>query len=67
MFFFRGANDELLFLNKIYNSKFFYDSFNLENLFISKNEIFNIPYKLTIKNDKFNKDIFIKFNSKKLD
>ena len=64
--FFRGENDELLFLNKIYNSKFFYDSFNLENLFTSKNEIFNIPYKLTIKNDKFNKNIFMKFNSKKI-
>lgn len=64
--FFQNENDELLFLNKIKNSKFYYDSMNLENTFTSKNEIFNIPYKLIIKNDKFNKEINIDFNSKKI-
>ena len=64
--FFENENDELLFLNKIKNSKFYYDSMNLENTFTSKNEIFNIPYKLIIKNDKFNKEINIDFNSKKI-
>ena len=56
----------MLFLNKINNSEFFYDQFNLENVLISKNEIFNVPYKLVIKNDKFNKELFIRFNSKKI-
>ncbi len=65
--FFRGVDEELLFLNKINYSKFFYDSYNLENVLTTKNEIFNVPYKLTVKNDKFNKNIFTKFNSKKLD
>ncbi len=64
--FFESENDELLFLNKIKNSKFYYDPMNLENTFTSKNEIFNIPYKLIIKNDKFNKEINIDFNSKKI-
>ena len=64
--FFRGSDDELLFLNKIKIGKFYYDSFNLENVFTSKNEIFNIPYKLDIKNDKFNKNVFFNFNSKKI-
>jgi len=64
--FFQGEDDELLFLKKINNSSFYYDSLNLENVFSSKNEIFNIPYKLIIKNDKFNKNIFVKFNSKKI-
>ena len=64
--FFRGVDDELLFLNKINYSKFFYDSYNLENVLITKNEIFNVPYKLTVKNDKFNKNVFTKFNSKKI-
>ena len=64
--FFENENDELLFLNKIKNSKFYYDSMNLENTFTSKNEIFNIPYKLIIKNDKFNKEINIDFDSKKI-
>jgi len=64
--FFNDLNDDLLFLNKIIKGKFFYDSLNLENVLISENEIFNIPYKFIIKNDKFNKELFIKFNSKKI-
>ncbi len=64
--FFNTEDDQLLFLNKINNSEFFYDQFNLENVLISKNEIFNVPYKLVIKNDKFNKELFIRFNSKKI-
>ena len=64
--FFRGLDNELLFLNKVINSNFYYDSYNLENVLSSKNEIFNVPYKLTVKNDKFNKEIFIKFNSQKI-
>jgi hypothetical protein len=64
--FFRGNDDELLFLNKIKVGKFYYDSFNLVNVFTSKNEIFKIPYKLDIKNDKFNKNLFFNFNSKKI-
>jgi hypothetical protein len=64
--FFRSNDDELLFLNKIKVGKFYYDSFNLVNVFTSKNEIFKIPYKLDIKNDKFNKNVFFNFNSKKI-
>ncbi len=64
--FFKTNDDEILFINRIFNSKFYYDSYNLENVLISKNEIFNTPYKLTIKNDKFNKKIFVKFESKKI-
>ena len=65
-FFFENENDEILFLNKINSAKFYYDSMNLENVFVSKNEIFNVPYRLIIKNDKFNKQIDTKFNSKKI-
>ena len=32
----------------------------------SKNEIFNVPYKLIVRNDKFNKKIYSKFNAKKI-
>ena len=64
--FFKNKYDEIQFINKIKNSKFFYDSKNLENVLTSNNEIFNIPYKLTLKNDEFNKQVFFKFNSKKL-
>ena len=64
--FFKNENDETLFINKISNSKFFYDSYNLQNKLDSKNEIFNIPYKLIVKNDKFNKNLFTKINFKKI-
>ena len=62
--FFKNKNEELLFLNKINDSEFYYDSLNLNNVFTSSNEIFNIPYKLIFKNDKFNKVIYTKFKSK---
>ena len=64
--FFKTVDGELLFLNKINNSKFYYDSMNLENVSISKNEIFNIPYRLIIKNNKYQKELFSNFNSKKI-
>ena len=64
--FFKNRADELLFINKIYNSKFFYNPNNLNNILLSKNEIYNVPYKLSIKNDKFNNKIYMKFNSKKI-
>ena len=64
--FFKDKNDDILFINKIKKSEFYYDSYNLENVLKSKNEIFNVPYKLIIKNDKFNKIVSTEFNSKKI-
>ena len=64
--FFKNLDEELLFLNKINNSKFYFDSYNLENVLNSKNEIFNIPYTIDIENNKFQKNFSIKFNSKKI-
>ena len=64
--FFKSDDGEILFLNKIFNSKFYYDSYNLKNVLTSKNKVFNVPYKVTIKNDKFNKEILSNFKSKKI-
>ena len=64
--FFKNEDEEVLFINKIYKNEFYYDSKNLLNVLTAKNEVFNIPYKLMIKNDKFNKKVFSKFNSKKI-
>ena len=64
--FFRNNADELLFISKLKNSEIFYDSKKLLNTIASSLEIFNVPFKLDIKNDKFNKSIFTEFNSKKL-
>ena len=36
------------------------------NVLHSKNEVFNVPFKLIVKKDKFNKKIFTKFSSKKI-
>ncbi len=64
--FFKDSNDDVIFISKILKGSFFYDSNNLQNIFSSKNEVFKIPFKLIIKNDKFNKKVFSKFNSKKI-
>ena len=55
--FYQNKYNEILFINKISNSRFFYDSNNLQNVLISENKIFNLPFKLLIKKDKFNKII----------
>ena len=64
--FFKSSDDEILFINKINTSKFFYDSNNLQNVLESKNEVFKVPFKIILKNDKFNKEVLTKFNSKKI-
>ena len=64
--FFKDKNDEVIFINKIFNSKVYYDLKNLKNTLKSKNEIFNISYNLEIKNDKFEKNFLTKFNSHKI-
>ncbi len=66
--FFKDKSGEVLFINQIIDSKFQYDFKNLRNTFVSKNKIFNLPYKLKIKNDKLNQisDTEIIFNKLRL-
>ena len=64
--FFKNRDDEILFINKIKNSKFYFDYKNLVNILDVKNEVFNIPFKLKIKNDKFNKETLAVFDSNKI-
>ncbi len=64
--FFKNKDEEVLFINKIYNGKFYYDSINLQNVLDAKNEIFKVPYKISLINDKFNKKFYAKFNSNKI-
>ena len=56
IFFLKDQDDEVLFINKIDNSKFYFDSNNLQNILSMKSEVFKVPYKLLIKNDKFYKN-----------
>ena len=47
--FYKDQNDNILFIKKIIDSKFYYDFNNLENVGILKSEIFNVPIKLNVK------------------
>ena len=64
--FFTNKNDEVLFINQINDSQFYYDLKNLKNVLVSKSKVFNVPYKLIIGNDKLNEILDFEFVSKKL-
>ncbi len=64
--FFMNKDDEVLFINQINDSQFYYDLKNLKNIFFSKGKIFNVPYKLIIGNDKLNEILNFELVSKKL-
>ncbi len=64
--FFRNRDNEVLFINQINDSNFYYDLKNLKNVLVSKGQIFNVPYKLIIGNDKLNEILDFEFTSKKL-
>ena len=60
--FFRNSFNEVLFINKILQMKYFYDSNELKNGINSKNEIFNVPYELKIYDDKIQNKLISKIN-----
>ena len=64
--FFINKDDEVLFINQINDSQIYYDLKNLKNIFVSKSKVFNVPYKLTIRNDKLNGILDFELVSKKL-
>jgi hypothetical protein len=55
--FYKNNENEVLFINKINQLKYFYDFKNLENIFSAENQIFNIPYKVKFRDDKYKKQI----------
>ena len=64
--FFTNRDDEVLFINQINDSNFYYDLKNLKNVIVSKGRVFNVPYKLIVGNDKLNKILDFEFTAKKL-
>ncbi len=64
--FFTNRDNEVLFINQINDSNFYYDLKNLKNVLVSKGQVFNVPYKLIIGNDKLNEILDFEFTSKKL-
>jgi disulfide oxidoreductase YuzD len=61
--FYRNKENEVLFINKIINLKYYYDVKVLRNIFISKNEIFNLPYSVKLYQNEGEKKIVSKINS----
>ena len=66
MKFYRDKEDELLFLSKIDDLKFFYDKKNELKKVKSSFEIFNIPFKLDISKNIDSENKNLKLISKKI-
>jgi hypothetical protein len=49
--------NDVLFINKINQLKYFYDFKNLENILSAENQIFNIPYKIKLRDNRYKKQI----------
>ena len=64
--FYKDEEDNILFIKKINDFRFFYDFNNSENIAILKSEIFNTPIKLNVKKNKKNEEIYSKLTSKKI-
>ncbi len=60
--FFRNVENEVLFINKIYNMEYFHDLNELQNILYSENEIFNLPYSIKIFKNQTEKKLYSKFN-----
>ena len=60
--FYKNNENDVLFINKINELKYFYDIKNSENVLLSKNEIFNIPYEVRITDNTIDKKIFTIIN-----
>ena len=60
--FYRNIENDVLFINKINELKYIYDIKNLENILLVNNEIFNIPYKIEVKDDTYKQLIISKLN-----
>jgi hypothetical protein len=55
--FYRNNENEVLFINKINQLKYFYDFKNFQNIFSAENQIFNIPYNFKLIDDNYKKQI----------
>ncbi len=61
--FFRNSNNEVLFINKIKNLEYYYDTKELQNVLFTQNEIFNFPYSLKIINYFDEKKLYSELNA----
>lgn len=61
--FYRNIKNDVLFINKINNIKYYFDTKKLSNFLVSDNEIFNIPYNIKFQNNFDEKKIISLINS----
>ena len=59
---FKNTKNDVLFINKIYQLKYFFDIKDKKNTLITNNEIFNIPYKIKLKDYPDKKKVISKIN-----
>ena len=64
--FYLDKNEEILFFSKIKSLKFFYDEKKSNQNMVLNFEIFNVPFKLNVANDKEIKKKIIKLTSKRI-
>ena len=55
--FFKNSENDVLFINKIKEIKYYYDEKQFQNVLISKNELFNYPYEIKLSHDFVQKKI----------
>jgi hypothetical protein len=55
--FYKNNEKDVLFINKINQLKYFYDFKNLENILSANNELFNISYKIKLRDNQYKKQI----------
>mgnify|MGYP001176345340 CR=1 FL=1 len=60
--FFNNNDGEVLFINKIINMRYYYDSNELKNFIYAENEVFNMPYSIKIHDNKQEKKLVSKLN-----
>jgi hypothetical protein len=60
--FYRNIENDVLFINKVNQLKYYFDSKDQKNTLLANCEIFNLPYKIELKDDINEKKIISKLN-----
>ena len=60
--FFKSLENDVLFINKIDNLKYYFDPKELKNILYAENEIFNIPYTFQVTDYEDRKKLYTKLN-----
>ena len=60
--FFKNTEEEVLFINKILNMKYYYDQNDSVNILEAENKIFNIPYEIKLLDKKNEQKLLTKLN-----